>query len=516
MQTLNLNDINKMQQSLCDFTKSKYRLNYRSKTPINDLPFSEEIQKIALLPVLQNIQDCLISFVYANARFSANAQSEQSLAECANKRHYGSAINNQISAQHQHTPYTSYNYLKYVNILFQQTTGITEMLDRADKYNNWGATRLNNYELFCLTGPKHKLRILYEEYTAELEPFRQIATITVFSSSINKQLYTKLLLILPGILKNFLNLSDETLNLYNDWLTKPDDEQIDSIITYANTAAAIYNKKIKEKLLDNIQQTQQQKLIQRCTTQLQEATRSLELNRQEYESLYTRYTLYCKTLAQATLAEDSLDLSIIKRHPHIKDYDVRDNQIILTFETPLLYFDKDTILKHITDRRHLYNKSSAIKKMYDALFINNTHTLYFTTDVIWDLQYNTINCRDQRSPNYDNPAYTLRAAPYTFSNPHMLFHNCWGSNAPVISKALAESQIDYAIELTNACLMSINVLDGIVMSEFNALLNYNTESMQRSLNSPDQSSFVFERKCDEQKLTYLEMIQDLEQENNLI
>lgn len=86
--------------------------------------------------------------------------------------------------------------------------------------------------------------------------------------------------------------------------------------------------------------------------------------------------------------------------------------------------------------------------------------MFTETSVTLSFRDNTVRA------NRDNARGTA------IKQPHIMDYNCWGNNAPLIIKSLAEKDYIQALEQTIAATQNINFSDSIVIESFmNDLVN---------------------------------------------
>lgn len=195
-----------------------------------------------------------------------------------------------------------------------------------------------------------------------------------------------------------------------------------------------------------------------------EASRNLNNYEEEYKNALNKLRS-----AQLNLLE-AMTLGTTEREQQVKDFLTsispnitylqkgEQNNILLSYKTPLLYFEpKHMELMLNSDRTNPCNSTHpAIRNLLKEVFMDKTYQLIFDTGVDIDLRYNDIYF-------WTPPTnVVLQGIP----NPHHKYYNCWGDNKPYIKKALVSHDVVAAITQIIAAFSGMNLTDTAVVRRF--------------------------------------------------
>jgi hypothetical protein len=170
-----------------------------------------------------------------------------------------------------------------------------------------------------------------------------------------------------------------------------------------------------------------------------------------------------------------------------------DTTIQLSITTPLTNFDLDELLQYMdSPRENDFNKSPKRKKFYTRLFIERTHTLWFTMDV----RINTLDL------TFEKKDVQIRTDSIAIPNEHLQKYNCWGNNKAIISRLLKEQNYEMLIEQVISSVANLNFSDPTVIGSFwqkmeNDSTYHNTRAI--TINATEQRITIrkFMEECNE-------------------
>lgn len=148
-----------------------------------------------------------------------------------------------------------------------------------------------------------------------------------------------------------------------------------------------------------------------------------------------------------------------------------DNKLYLAYCTSLMYFEPDMLNRYFeSNRSNCVNSAPEhIQQLLTDIFLNNKYDLLIESGVKLDIEYNRVNFVDPTQ---------LKHCVYTdligLPNPHHMYYNCWGDNAPLITRALIEKDFITGILQVFAAMSGLNIADSAVMEKFvqSELVNY--------------------------------------------
>jgi hypothetical protein len=154
-------------------------------------------------------------------------------------------------------------------------------------------------------------------------------------------------------------------------------------------------------------------------------------------------------------------LDYIKTNKAIKAYQVTQNGLILTVETPLEYFNQDLIQRYLEREGSLIlchkDNFSKIKEFCTDVFIKGKYQIWTKANYCVDFNNATVYKDDNKTAEYQNSDL--------YEHPHLMYHNCWGNGGPKIVQELKNNNYLGAIEQTIACCKNINTGDGVVLDD---------------------------------------------------
>ena len=103
----------------------------------------------------------------------------------------------------------------------------------------------------------------------------------------------------------------------------------------------------------------------------------------------------------------------------------------------------------------VFSRSQDVKEILKALFIDETYSLQLCTRITITFPY-----------MYKAEYMNFGTSKIALVNPHLTYHNCWGSNGMHIQRALSEGNYIAAIEQMVGAAHNVNFLDPTVFKKF--------------------------------------------------
>jgi len=128
--------------------------------------------------------------------------------------------------------------------------------------------------------------------------------------------------------------------------------------------------------------------------------------------------------------------------------------ITMLVRTPVTNYDEDELRQYLSTKvENDLNKSGQRRNFFTRLFIERTHTLWFSAKVVLDCANRTITRDTSGNDRFFN------AIP----NTHIDQYDCWGNNKPYILQAIEEMRYETAIEQIIASVANLNFSDPTVI-----------------------------------------------------
>lgn len=136
------------------------------------------------------------------------------------------------------------------------------------------------------------------------------------------------------------------------------------------------------------------------------------------------------------------------------------NRLYFAYRTELMYYEPELLQRYFDSTRSncVTNASDAIKQLLKDIFINKKYKVMIESGAYIDLSNDRIA--------YIDPMNITHKPVIGIPNPHHRHYNCWGDNAPSITKALIDNDYIAAITIAFAAMSGINISDTAVLSKF--------------------------------------------------
>lgn len=195
--------------------------------------------------------------------------------------------------------------------------------------------------------------------------------------------------------------------------------------------------------------------IQRTNAQLQDAQNNLD-------NLYRNLANLQQQQAHFTHINneylDTADIEVLSRAKgiHQIQYDGA-SKVIVTFKVPFNLIDKAVYQRYLDASRDNEFKSNKLKRLYNAIFIEQTHILYVYFATIYDLNEQKMIATQ---------SYVDNMGSEYMVHPHLWKYTCYGDNKQEINKHLRNQDLTAAILTTQTIGQQLNVTDTSVTSYF--------------------------------------------------
>lgn len=144
---------------------------------------------------------------------------------------------------------------------------------------------------------------------------------------------------------------------------------------------------------------------------------------------------------------------LIKEAPNLRSVTLDGNRLAVEIVQPLLYWE-DAWFEDNTRGITFENCPEWKQELLVEIFRNKTISVMIQQRVVLNADDGHINFSDVDEYNEGIP------------NPHHKYHNCWGDNESLISRALIEGDYATALNQTIAATASFNLSDGTVWGNF--------------------------------------------------
>lgn len=135
------------------------------------------------------------------------------------------------------------------------------------------------------------------------------------------------------------------------------------------------------------------------------------------------------------------------------------------------------------NRAFEFNEHPWKRDLFGKLFVTCEYKLHFSQNITWDFS------------NFRADANRSNLTGTTYGNPHLHYHNCWGTYRHAIEKSMLHGDFEEAFMNILASVSSLNLLDSIVMSQFMVDLNTLTAPVLENLATGERLSPVEYRKA---------------------
>lgn len=332
----------------------------------------------------------------------------------------------------------------------------------------------------------HQLRIL---------AFQEQKTLFVCSNRITPTFIFEVLALLPALFPTLVEQNQYPLDMdlfyylgkrdatnyqrvYNAWLTKHVQgwlterrkEQLLQVFTASKAGSLAALAQGLQRLTQTIEQLERD-----WRTAIQQQT---ELSHRQFGLLHSTDLDYT----------DCVQYYI--KHPGILSFFVNPDSpehITFTLRSPVRHYNQE-VFKVLLNSSRGALRQAPTAPAWEAVFLQQTHTLYFTADVTWNTRTNEVRAR--RREAWDT-------TEYGYPNPHLEHFNCWGDNKPYIVKALKNQDYITALEQTLAAVGGLTFSDSIVMNYvFDALQEGTNQNMICIQNNETQEWYSFKTLSD--------------------